>query len=84
MEKKSFSIRYWVFGGAGAMPKGGMRDLLGSYSTLTDCINRVVERSSVGLLDWWQIYDCTTRMILDSKDPFNEKDLKQIGYIQAE
>jgi len=66
------------------MPKGGIKDLNGTFETLALCINCMMDRSSRGLLDWWQIYDSETCLMLDSKEPYQEREMKQLQYMEKQ
>lgn len=72
--------QFFVFGGSYYYPRGGLDDLITSFSSIGECLQFVTNpmidplwselNLSGGVLEWWQVYDSETReVVIDSEIP---------------
>lgn len=71
--------RYWIFCG-GAFRRGGFLDYAGSYASIAQCINILIEYAREGKCTWWHIFDNLRHQVILSHEEYatieNEKRLE--------
>jgi len=61
------NLRYWLFSG-NHHRRGGLFDLQGSFTSVSQCINHLIEKAPEGRSCWWHVFDSQSQQIILAND----------------